>query len=138
MSGGLGHGASLEAGAGDRIDLRRQPLDIALRLLAEALELGQRAPNGHRGARSALGERDARAMADDEFTVESRTTEEITVYHAAHGHRYTFRVRERPHGRTLHAGSVQANEKAPLPSWAFKAGSRAFAEHEARKAGLID
>jgi hypothetical protein len=28
--------------------------------------------------------------------------------------------------------------RASLPSWAFKAGSRAFAEREARKAGLIE
>jgi hypothetical protein len=33
---------------------------------------------------------------------------------------------------------IEANDKAPLPSDAFKAGARTFAEREARKAGLID
>jgi hypothetical protein len=74
----------------------------------------------------------------DEFTIETRTTETIEVRHVAHGHRYAFRVCERPDGRTLSAGSVQANEKAPLPSWTFKPASQVFAEREARKAGLID
>jgi hypothetical protein len=74
----------------------------------------------------------------DEFTIETRTTEAIEVRHAAHGHRYTFRVREWPDGRTLSAGSVQANEKAPLPSWTFKVVSRTFAERAARASRLID
>jgi hypothetical protein len=74
----------------------------------------------------------------DEFTIESRTTEVIKVRHVAHGHRFTFHVSEQPYGRRLRVGPVQANENAPLPSIAFKAGARAFAEREARKADLID
>jgi hypothetical protein len=74
----------------------------------------------------------------DEFTIESRTAEAITVQHVWHDHRFTFRVWNEPHGRVLRAGLWQDNEKAPLSGAAFCFLARAFAEREARKAGLID
>jgi hypothetical protein len=78
-------------------------------------------------------------MMVDEFTVEIMTTEAIKVRHVAHCHRFTFHVCDQLLPlRTLRVGWVQANENASLPSAAFKASARAFAEREARKAGLID
>ena len=75
----------------------------------------------------------------DEFTIESRTVEAITVRHAAHGHRYTFIVTEvPPNARVLRLGPAQPNAKASLPSAAFATAARAFAEREARKANLIE
>ena len=75
----------------------------------------------------------------DEFIIESRTVEAITVRHAAHGHRYTFIVTEvPPNARVLRLGPAQPNAKASLPSAAFATAARAFAEREARKADLID
>jgi hypothetical protein len=74
----------------------------------------------------------------DEFTIESRTIEVIKVRHVAHRHRFTFHISELPYGRRLRAGLIEANDKAPLPSLAFKARARIFAEREARKADLID
>ena len=74
----------------------------------------------------------------DEFTIENRTAEAITVQHVWHGHRFTFRVWMQPRGRTLRAGLRQDNEEATLPSAAYCPLARFFAEREARKAGLID
>ncbi|SDR52606.1 hypothetical protein SAMN05519103_04546 [Rhizobiales bacterium GAS113] len=74
----------------------------------------------------------------DEFTVESRTAEHITVRHVAHGHRYTFHVKEDANRRTLRGGLRQRNRKAYLPITAFETAARTFAEREARKADLID
>ncbi|SEE78180.1 hypothetical protein SAMN05444161_7132 [Rhizobiales bacterium GAS191] len=75
----------------------------------------------------------------DEFVIESRTVEHITVRHVAHGHRYSFRVMEEPPGaRVLRVGPAQPNAKASLPSAEFQTAARAFAEREARKADLID
>jgi hypothetical protein len=74
----------------------------------------------------------------DEFTVESRTAEAITVRHVAHGHRYVFYVTQEPHRRLLCVGPVQTGGKASLPRSAFQTAARAFAEREARKAGLIE
>jgi len=74
----------------------------------------------------------------DEFTVETRTAEAITVRHMAHGHRYAFHVTQGPHRRLLCVGPVQADGKGSLPRSAFQSAARAFAEREARKAGLID
>ncbi|SEE72727.1 hypothetical protein SAMN05444161_6883 [Rhizobiales bacterium GAS191] len=74
----------------------------------------------------------------DEFVIESRTAEHITVRHVARGHRYTFYVSEHDDVRTLRVGPAQPNAKASLPSAAFQTAARAFAEHEARKADLID
>jgi hypothetical protein len=74
----------------------------------------------------------------DEFTIESRTAETITVRHVAHGHRYAFHVSEEPHRSLLCVDPVQTNGKASLPRSAFQTAARAFAEREARKAGMID
>jgi hypothetical protein len=38
----------------------------------------------------------------------------------------------------LRVGLIQTNDKAPLPGDVIKAGAHAFAERQARKAGLID
>ncbi|SEF06333.1 hypothetical protein SAMN05519104_8191 [Rhizobiales bacterium GAS188] len=74
----------------------------------------------------------------DEFTVESRTTI-VTVRHMEHGHRYTFSIWERPRrSETVRIGPVVANARASLPIAMFETAARAFAEREARKAGLID
>ncbi|MFI5016207.1 MAG: hypothetical protein ACHQAY_28065 [Hyphomicrobiales bacterium] len=74
----------------------------------------------------------------DEFTVESLTAEIIRVRHVAHSHRYTLHVgNDHPDRRTLRVG-LRRNRKARLPSTAFETAARAFAEREARKAGLID
>jgi hypothetical protein len=51
----------------------------------------------------------------DEFTIESRTVEAITVRHVAHGHRYVFHVSEAPHRRLLCVGPVQTSGKTSLP-----------------------
>ncbi len=74
----------------------------------------------------------------DEFTIESRTAEAIMVRHVAHGHRFAFHVTEELHRRLLCVGPVQTDGKASLPRSAFQRAARAFAEREARKAGLID
>jgi len=74
----------------------------------------------------------------DEFTVEARTAEVIIVRHVAHGHRYAFQVTEEPHRRLLCVGPVQTDGKRSLPHSAFQSAARAFAEREARAAGLID
>ena len=74
----------------------------------------------------------------DEFTVETRTAEAIMVRHVAHGHRYFFHVAEEPHRRLLCVGPVQGDGKGSLPRSAFQSAARAFAEREARAAGLID
>jgi hypothetical protein len=54
------------------------------------------------------------------------------------GHRFTFHVWVQPLRRALRAGWVQANMNSSMPSDMFKAGAHAFAEREARAAGLID
>jgi hypothetical protein len=74
----------------------------------------------------------------DEFTVETRTAEAITVRHMAHGHRYAFHVTEEPHRRLLCVGPVQTNRKAPLPRSAFPRAARTCAARAARAAGRID
>jgi hypothetical protein len=74
----------------------------------------------------------------DEFTIESRTAEAIVVLHVAHGHRYAFHVTGEPHRRLLCVGPLQSNGKTSLPRSAFQRAARAFAEREARKAGMID
>jgi hypothetical protein len=73
----------------------------------------------------------------DEFTIESRTAEAITVRHVAHGHRYVFHVSEEPHRSLLCVGPVLTSGKASLPRSAFQRAARVFAEREARKANLI-
>jgi hypothetical protein len=74
----------------------------------------------------------------DEFIIESRTAEDIMVRHVAHGHRYAFHVTEEHHRELLCVGPVQTCGKTSLPRSAFQRAARAFAEREARKAGLID
>ena len=79
----------------------------------------------------------ARSMAD-EFTIESRTADAIRVRHLAHGHRFIFTVQEHHGRRRLWAGPMMGNAKARLRPTAFEDAARAFAEGEARKAGMID
>jgi hypothetical protein len=74
----------------------------------------------------------------DEFTIESRTAEAIMVRLVAHGYRYAFHVSEEPHRSLMCVGPVQTNGKTSLPRSAFQTVARAFAEREARKAGMID
>jgi hypothetical protein len=74
----------------------------------------------------------------DEFTLESRTANAVKVRHVEHGHRYTFIVRERSGWRLLWTGQFLGNTYAPLPAMVFRDAARAFAEGDARKAGLID
>ena len=74
----------------------------------------------------------------DEFTIESRTADAIRVRHLAHGHRFIFTVQEHHGRRRLWAGPMMGNAKARLRPTAFEDAARAFAEGEARKAGMID
>jgi hypothetical protein len=67
----------------------------------------------------------------DEFTIESLTVQTIKVRHVEHGH-------ERSGWRLLWTGQFLGNTYAPLPAMVFRDAARAFAEIEARKAGLID
>jgi len=74
----------------------------------------------------------------DEFTIESKTVETLRVRHVPHGHRYNFAIRERPGRRFLWVGPIIGNAKASVPALTLLGAARAFAEGEARKAGLID
>ena len=74
----------------------------------------------------------------DEFTIDTRTSDIIKVRHVTSGHRFTSHIWVQPLRRALRAGWVQANMNSSMPSDMFKAGARAFAEREARAAGLID
>ena len=74
----------------------------------------------------------------DEFTIESKTVETLRVRHVPHGHRYIFAIRERPGRRFLWVGPIIGNAKASVPAMMLRDEARAFAEREARKAGLID
>lgn len=56
----------------------------------------------------------------------------------AHGHCHAVHVTEEPHRRLSCVGPAQSNGKASLPRSAFEGAARAFAEGEARKAGLIN
>jgi hypothetical protein len=75
----------------------------------------------------------------DEFTIESRTAGVLKVRHVATGHRFTFRVSD-PNKRPRFlrrdyspgfASSRAAREELEKPA-------HAFAEREARAAGMID
>jgi hypothetical protein len=79
----------------------------------------------------------ARTMAD-EFAIESRTADAIRVRHLAHDHRFIFTVQEHHGRRRLWAGPVMGNAKARLRPTVFEDAARAFAEGEARRAGMID
>jgi hypothetical protein len=75
----------------------------------------------------------------DEFAIESLTAEVVKVRHGAHRHRFTFRVLIQPSGlRILRGGPIQENEATNVPAMLLRRRARAFAEREARKAGLID
>ena len=74
----------------------------------------------------------------NEFTIESRTTKVLKVRHVASGLRYTFRVSEPESGhQALISVSPGRPSTRPVRA-ALEKAARAFAEREARKAGLID
>jgi hypothetical protein len=69
----------------------------------------------------------------DEFTIESRTAEAIEVRHLARGHNlYTFRILQGKQGRRILKGAYRRQSSKVYER------VMAFAEREARKAGLID
>jgi hypothetical protein len=68
-----------------------------------------------------------------EFTIESRTAEAIEVQHLARGHNlYTFRILQGKQGRRILKGAYRGQSSKVYER------VMAFAEREARKAGLID
>jgi len=74
-----------------------------------------------------------------EFIADSRTSTLITVQHAAHGHRYAFRVMiKRGRRRALSDFLVYPNRQAAPPAELFHRKALTFARLEARKSGLID
>jgi hypothetical protein len=74
----------------------------------------------------------------EEFTIESRTANAITVRQVGHNHRYIFTVQKLHGRRHLWAGPVFGNAKASVPAMMLMGAARTFAEREARKAEMID
>jgi hypothetical protein len=75
----------------------------------------------------------------DEFTIESATDDAIRARHLPHGHRYVFAIRKQDGRRLLgRVGPIIGNAKAAVSAMTLLSAARAFAEREARKAGLID
>jgi hypothetical protein len=76
----------------------------------------------------------------NEFMIESRSSTAITVRHVAHGHRYSYGFKKKSlTGVPILCGKlVEAKKGASRPATLFCGKARAFAEREARKAGLID
>jgi hypothetical protein len=74
----------------------------------------------------------------DEFTIESRTADALRIRHVRHSHRYFFAVQKLRGRRLLWAGPAIGNAKTSVPAMTLRDAARAFAEREARKAGLID
>jgi hypothetical protein len=72
----------------------------------------------------------------DEFTVECQTAQATMVRHIAHGHRYVFHVTEEPIEACC--SSVQCRQADGIFAPLSRGLTRAFAEREARKAGLSD
>jgi hypothetical protein len=76
----------------------------------------------------------------DEFQLLTREESLISVKHVGEGHRFAFCVDLDPRGRrfsptiAVRGGNRNAAHKPEF----FIAAARAFAEREARKAGLID
>jgi hypothetical protein len=74
-----------------------------------------------------------------EFRIESRTATALKVRHLATGNRFTFRVsdrRKKPHYLRRDYSPGIPSKRAVRAK--IEEVAHAFAEHEARKAGLID
>jgi hypothetical protein len=74
----------------------------------------------------------------DEFMIESRTADGLRIRHVRHSHRYIFTVQNLRGRRLLWAGPAIGNAKASVPATTLRDAASAFAEAQARKAGLID
>ena len=78
-------------------------------------------------------------MADDEFRVESSTARALEVRHVATGRRFTFRVSDPNHRpRYLRRDYSPSHPSSRSVREEIEKAAHAFAEREARKAGLID
>jgi len=77
----------------------------------------------------------------DEFEMAQVVPGFVTVLHLEEGHRYTFHVAEDSKGKRVLGEAIticQAQPGAKHVVTFFTSHARAFAEREARKAGLID
>jgi len=75
----------------------------------------------------------------DEFRIESRTVGGLKVRHVATGHLFTFRVSDRnKRPRFLRRDYSPGHASFRAAREELEKTAHAFAEREARKAGLID
>jgi hypothetical protein len=75
----------------------------------------------------------------DEFTIESRTASALKVGHVAKDNRFTFRVSDRSKKpRFLRRDYSPGHPSKRAIRAKIEKAAHAFAEREARKAGLID